>query len=45
VYFFFVSSLLVSGLRLDATFFNNYQDLEAEDFKEQQGARGKFYLP
>jgi hypothetical protein len=36
--------LLVSDHRLDMAFFNNFQDLEAEDFKQQQGTRGKFYL-
>jgi hypothetical protein len=38
--------LLVSGhRRLDVLFFKNFQDLEAEDFEQLQGARGKFYLP
>jgi hypothetical protein len=40
VYYFLVSCLLVSDHRhLDASFFDNFQDLEAEDFEqfEQQG--------
>jgi hypothetical protein len=46
VYYFLASCLLVSGHHyLDASFFENFQDLEAKEFEQQQGARGKFYLP
>jgi hypothetical protein len=46
MYYLLASCLLVSGhRRLDASFFKNFQDLEAEDFEQQQEARGKFYLP
>jgi hypothetical protein len=31
--------LLVSGRRLDASFFKNYQELKAEDFEQQQGGK------
>jgi hypothetical protein len=36
--------LIFDHRHLDASFFENFQDLEAEDFEQQQGARGKFYL-
>jgi hypothetical protein len=35
--------LLVSSRWLDDSFFTNFQDLEAEDFEQQQGERGKFH--
>jgi hypothetical protein len=42
VYCFLVSCLLVSGRRrLDASFFDNFQDLEIEEVEQQQGERGK----
>jgi hypothetical protein len=45
VHCFLASCLVVMGhCYLDASFFKNFQDLEAEDFEQQQGARGKFYL-
>jgi hypothetical protein len=46
MYYLLASCLLVSDhRRLDTSFFKNFQDLEAEDFEQQQEARGKFYLP
>jgi hypothetical protein len=39
MYYLLASCLLVSGHRhLDASFFKNFQDLEAEDFEQQQEA-------
>jgi hypothetical protein len=35
--------LLVSDHWLDDSFFTNFHDLEAEDFEQQQGKRGKFH--
>jgi hypothetical protein len=42
VYYFLVSYLLVFGHRhLDASFFDNFQDLEVEDFEQQQWEKDK----
>jgi hypothetical protein len=39
VYYLLASCLLVFGRhRLDASFFKDFQDLEAKDFEQQQGA-------
>jgi hypothetical protein len=38
----FLACLLIFYYRrLDAPFFNNFQDVETEDFEQQQGERGK----
>jgi hypothetical protein len=42
MYCFLVSCFLVSGHRLDAVFFNNFQDLEARDFEQEQGEEESF---
>jgi hypothetical protein len=42
MYCFLASCLLLSGhYHLDTSFFDNFQDLEGEDFEQQQGKRGK----
>jgi hypothetical protein len=41
----FLACLLIFYYRrLDAPFFNNFQDVEAEDFEQHQGERGKWIL-
>jgi hypothetical protein len=42
MYCFLVSCLLISDHhRLDASFFDNFQDIEVEDFEQQQREKGK----